>query len=268
MISKLQMDAIRLPAFYLQKAWIESTPKPLLNSVYANTFMNQDGPFERLLARKWFSNPGPMENQEDIEDEYSCHQQTRWWRMSLVPVGPIEAQPIDLFGLCIDITDAKLKELALTCAVYEDSLTKVSNRRRFDIDLAKAVTIATMSGQPFSIVVADIDRFKAINDSYGHQMGDAALQSVARCMQAALRRDDNVYRIGGDEFAAIIRTGDALILASVVRRIEQEIYRLPVLPDKNIKVSVGGTTWQDGLTAQKILSQADQCMYLHKRSAA
>src|SRR5829696_1573364 len=85
-----------------------------------------------------------------------------------------------------------------------DGLTGVANRRSFDLTLARAVDRATQQGEPLSLVMVDIDHFKRLNDSYGHQSGDKALRALATSFSAVCRNIDTLARYGGEEFAVIL----------------------------------------------------------------
>lgn len=85
-----------------------------------------------------------------------------------------------------------------------DALTGVPNRRAFDEALAREIARARRHGQPLGMVLLDIDRFKRINDTYGHQTGDQVLHSFARAVASSLREGDTLYRYGGEEFAVIL----------------------------------------------------------------
>jgi len=88
-----------------------------------------------------------------------------------------------------------------------DPLTGVANRRSFDADLARSVTWASRSGETLALLAVDIDHFKKINDTWGHGVGDQALQSVANALRVIARRgEDVVARLGGDEFVVLLRT--------------------------------------------------------------
>lgn len=87
---------------------------------------------------------------------------------------------------------------------HHDSLTGVLNRRAFDKKFNKSQKLLRNNRISIGLILFDINRFKAINDSYGHQVGDDVLKAISACLQKALRKAENLYRIGGDEFAAII----------------------------------------------------------------
>src|SRR5436305_7814853 len=89
-----------------------------------------------------------------------------------------------------------------------DGLTGLLNRRGFEERFAQELARAKRSGERFSVVIGDLDSFKAVNDGYGHQAGDRALETVGQCLAQARRVSDEVARIGGEEFAAILPDTD------------------------------------------------------------
>ena len=105
-----------------------------------------------------------------------------------------------------------------------DSLTKLFNRRRLDVDLAHdAATLQTSSGNPFAFVMADVDHFKEFNDSQGHPKGDEVLRELAQVLKDSIRGQDTAYRYGGEEFSLILRQIDPLATSAVVERIRHNV---------------------------------------------
>jgi len=151
-----------------------------------------------------------------------------------------------------------------------DELTGVLNRRAFFERLDSELHRARRSKAPLTLVLYDLDQFKALNDGHGHPAGDAALRSFARILERNVRASDAVGRVGGDEFVAICDAGDA---GSVVARLREAISApFQVGADTlRIGVSIGvaiagapGTAEADEV-AQGLLSAADQAMYVDKR---
>jgi diguanylate cyclase (GGDEF)-like protein len=100
-----------------------------------------------------------------------------------------------------------------------DPLTRLLNRRVFMERLDSEAARADRSGRPFGLVLCDLDRFKLLNDSQGHLAGDAALRKLGRILLDSLRRSDEAFRIGGDEFALVLPDADREAVESVVDRI-------------------------------------------------
>src|SRR5919199_1575016 len=110
-----------------------------------------------------------------------------------------------LEGLLTDITDRKAAEARLQHLADHDALTGLLNRRRFVEELESEIAATRRGLRSSAVIVLDVDGFKYVNDSLGHQAGDDVIRSVARCLAARLRASDAVARLGGDEFACLLR---------------------------------------------------------------
>jgi diguanylate cyclase (GGDEF)-like protein len=154
---------------------------------------------------------------------------------------------------------------ALAAQAFADPLTGVANRRSFDADLERAVGWARRTGEPISLLTLDIDHFKAINDTWGHAVGDRALQEVAAALrQVATRADDVVGRLGGDEFVLLVRTGPdgARELAGQLREV---LVRDASLPGGPPGLSIGVAVLPDhAATAAELRAASDAALYQAK----
>ncbi len=175
-----------------------------------------------------------------------------------------------------DITRIKQAELALHTAtdqlkqmVRTDSLTDLLNRRAFDDALEAEIGRSARTGAPLSLVLVDVDRFKAYNDTYGHPGGDAALKLVSQHLQASLKRPADVAaRYGGEEFAAILPDTDedgAYLVAEGFRRALAEARVPHSAGDKGyLTASVGVATYGDdnlARSAPELVQAADEALY-------
>jgi diguanylate cyclase (GGDEF)-like protein/PAS domain S-box-containing protein len=118
-----------------------------------------------------------------------------------------------------DLTERLADQLRIESLSSHDSLTGVANRRRLTEWVAKAVLEAQRSGGSLALLVVDLDRFRHINDSLGHEMGDRVLLDVAQRIQGCLRQDDLLARIGGDQFAVVVAPADTAAAEVTARRI-------------------------------------------------
>lgn len=158
--------------------------------------------------------------------------------------------------------------------VFVDGLTGAFNRRYFDEHLVIAFDRARRDSTPLSVVMLDVDAFKAYNDHFGHLAGDDALRRVVPALRSSLRRPgDVVTRYGGEEFACLLPDTDAAAAAQVGEwlRAAVEALRLPHLPDRDppvVTISAGVATWVPGAlgTALSLVERADQGLYQAKRS--
>jgi diguanylate cyclase (GGDEF)-like protein len=161
--------------------------------------------------------------------------------------------------------NAKLKRLAST-----DSLTGVANRRRFTEALEECLSGSTETGAPISLIMMDIDHFKKINDSYGHATGDKVLKAVCERMEANVRPQDVVGRLGGEEFAILLPETTAEIGQVVAERLRRALEIGPVHCEQGairFTASFGGFSVPEGEkvpNADDFLSVADKCLYASK----
>jgi diguanylate cyclase len=151
-----------------------------------------------------------------------------------------------------------------------DPLTTLKNRRSFDLTLAAEVSAARLSLKPLSLVMADIDHFKSINDRYGHQSGDDVLRWFARILSNNMKGRDTVARYGGEEFAIIMpqtSLENAVMLAGQIKaQLEQQFWKKPGAPNTMLRVtaSFGVAQLSDGEGTSGLLARADAKLYESK----
>lgn len=149
--------------------------------------------------------------------------------------------------------------------ITRDPLTKLYNRRGFDDMLEQIRHMSIRSRESFAVLMIDVDHFKTINDTYGHSVGDAVLQTIGVLIEQECRMSDVVARIGGEEFAVILpNTGKdgAFVIAE---RIRQRIstYKSKLYPDLQMTVSIGiGLSDAGG----GIMDNADKKLYIAKNT--
>ena len=148
-----------------------------------------------------------------------------------------------------------------------DPLTGLANRREFDRLLLAEVARSSQSGQPFSLIMADLDHFKQVNDRFGHQEGDRALQQIGRLIQLVPKRaTDAAFRIGGEEFAVLMGDTDktgAVGLSETLRAVTEGAKFLPT--GEAVTISLGVATFPgDGHDAASLIAAADRALYQAK----
>jgi diguanylate cyclase (GGDEF)-like protein len=148
-----------------------------------------------------------------------------------------------------------------------DPLTGLANRREFDRLLLQEVTRSRQSGQSFSLIMADLDHFKQVNDRFGHQEGDRALQQIGRLIQLVPKRAaDAAFRIGGEEFAVLMGNTDktgAVGLCETLRGVTEGARFLPT--GEAVTISLGVATFPgDGQDAATLIAAADRALYQAK----
>ncbi|SET08596.1 EAL domain-containing protein [Thalassotalea agarivorans] len=173
-----------------------------------------------------------------------------------------ESQAISHFvGVFSDITERKKTESELRKLANSDSLTQLPNRAFFQATQTKLVE----QGTPHALLVFDLDNFKKINDSMGHEIGDMLLCSVADRISNIGRKQDTVYRLGGDEFSLIIEnTNDIHTITSIAKEVLETIAQPMKLRSQEVVLysSIGIVLYpEDGASSQELLKNADTAMY-------
>jgi diguanylate cyclase (GGDEF)-like protein/PAS domain S-box-containing protein len=151
-----------------------------------------------------------------------------------------------------------------------DDLTMLPNRRHFDMQLDRRLAELGRFGWPFGTLMIDIDRFKLVNDSAGHQMGDEVLRLVARTLSSNCRGLDTIARWGGEEFTAIItnvREDELRLVAEKLRTmVEASGLRETEGEPIHVTVSIGGALARPNETAAELMKRTDEMLYAAKRS--
>jgi diguanylate cyclase (GGDEF)-like protein len=190
-----------------------------------------------------------------------------WKRTDAVRELEERAQVLEEEGRKLAAANENLKQLSLV-----DGLTGVGNRRRFDATLAQEWGLAIKQRRPITLVMIDVDHFKAFNDACGHQSGDECLQLVARCLSEGIQREEDVLaRYGGEEFAAILRTSGPAEAATAAEAFRERVERLrlphPAAPSGSyVTVSVGVATAipRPGTSPSTLVAAADDALYRSK----
>jgi two-component system, cell cycle response regulator len=149
-----------------------------------------------------------------------------------------------------------------------DALTGTLNRGAIEEELARQIKLANRSGLPVSVLMADVDDFKDINDRHGHAAGDDALCDVAKTLVKLVRSTDRVGRIGGDEFLVVLPNTNHLAATQLVRRLRSVWRQAPPRvhrTDRRIYISVGVATSAPGDSLEALVRRADVMMYDDKR---
>jgi diguanylate cyclase (GGDEF)-like protein len=154
----------------------------------------------------------------------------------------------------------ELERLSIT-----DRLTGLFNRVKLDVEFASELQRSMRFGQPFSIILIDLDHFKQVNDVHGHQVGDLILIEAAKILAVNTRKTDTIGRWGGEEFLVICPQTDAAGVAklaeSLRRKMEQQVF--PVI--EKVTASFGVTTYRPGDQEKDMVSRADAALYAAKR---
>ena len=179
-------------------------------------------------------------------------------------------QPSGLIFVVRDISERRKTEQRIRHMAQHDTLTGLANRALFADRMQRALVNAQRDQTPLALMFLDLDKFKPINDSYGHAVGDLLLQQVAQRIQACVRESDTVARIGGDEFVVLLRcithTGDVLNVAEKIRNSLCQPFTLAG-HQLEISSSIGVAIYPEHGTDDLTLSKnADHAMYVAKEA--
>lgn len=154
-------------------------------------------------------------------------------------------------------------------AAMKDELTDLYNRKAFDERMEKALEAFNQGGPPFALILFDVDRFKEINDTFGHVAGDKVLQKVSECLRETFRRDDFIARYGGDEFVVLIEELSRDLAREKILAFLEKLQRLRFTShargDLSVGVSPGIAMAKKGDTPDSLLERADRAMYEVKK---
>ena len=177
--------------------------------------------------------------------------------------------PALLEGILLDIGDRKRAEQEIAYKAYHDALTGLPNRELFLDRLEIALAHAQRTNTTLAVLFLDLDDMKAINDTFGHAVGDQVLQAIGARLRAAVRAGDTVARLGGDEFLILLATDDSTNVESVTRKILGRVSDpLEIGTDElYLTTSIGVALYPaDGTDAETLIRQADAAMYRVKES--
>jgi len=187
-------------------------------------------------------------------------------RFSEIELATIEAY---LCRLLYPLRNALMYRRALQSA-YIDPLTQTRNRGALLNSFSREWELARRHGTPLSVIMVDVDRFKSINDTHGHDAGDAALREVAASLKDRVRASDIVFRYGGEEFVILLSNTDCEGATQLAERIRQTLENKPIAIGSRstlyVTASLGAATLRGDETPEALLHRADQAMYRAKRS--
>lgn len=233
----------------------------------------------RSMTQADVTNPGDaaMEREElsrlltgqtpavQFEKRYRSASGKDFWTLTGVSLMKEKDQPVCYLYQIHDMSQRKEAEYQLTRLAFYDSLTGLANRTRLRNEAERMLTVARRHHGHVGVVFLDLDRFKQVNDTLGHDAGDRLLQAVAQRLQACVRESDCVGRLGGDEFVVILgelrHPEDALVVTEKIRLAISEPFSIldhevPVTPSMGVSVFP-----EDGHDLQKLFRCADSALY-------
>lgn len=153
----------------------------------------------------------------------------------------------------------------IKCLASKDSLTGLGNRAAFNDVLSRQFSHSRRTGATFGLLMIDMDRFKSINDQFGHQEGDKVLEAMATVITASLRDTDFAFRFGGDEFCCVIQDADSVALRRISQRIRRTMLEQAILARHQMRCSIGASLYQNGDEPDALFERADMQLYQDKQ---
>ncbi len=220
----------------------------------------------------WENVVSKYRNQIDLYDEIELDVKgnRRFMSISITPLRGSSGKYNGRIFTIRDITAQKQQQISLETLAFHDPLTRLANRRKFAEEVKIALEKAEKNGETFAILYFDLNHFKQINDTMGHDTGDEFLKYVAARVASVLRKPDLLARFGGDEFVALLHDCDESDMKSVSKRLLENVHR-PFKVGKHTLIadlSVGAAYYpQNGKTLEELLRRADAEMYQAKQKS-
>ncbi|NNM81979.1 MAG: EAL domain-containing protein [Burkholderiales bacterium] len=224
---------------------------------------------EDFSAHRW----GQIERQAGKSGVYEMRMrrkdgETCWCRLNAVPLYDDSGKYAGSFAMITDITDKKRTDELVWRQANFDFLTRLPNRSLFMEKIAAGIRKSDRSGLPLALLILDLDRFKEINDTLGHEFGDLLLKETAQRLVGCLRSNDTVARLGGDEFAVIVEDlGDLRHVEHACSQIIDALAKPYSFQGQAIYLttSIGITFYPtDAGDIETLVRNADQAMYAAK----
>ncbi len=191
-----------------------------------------------------------------------------------VDTGPVLANPVLLIMpialiLCASVLSTPLMQSDIqhrNDAVL-DQLTGMLNRRALTLRVQELTEQAEITGEPIGLIVADVDRFKVVNDTFGHTTGDTVLKEIAYLLRKQLRAFDLAYRLGGEEFLVLLPGAELDGARELAERLREAIGTDPLGPDVAVTISLGvcASSPGQGFDYKSVFARADEALYEAKR---
>ncbi len=198
--------------------------------------------------------------------EYESHRSESIYEVDTIPYER-EGRVEGVFTISRDVTERKRFERELKHLAEHDTLSGLLNRRRFELELQRHLTHIARYGRTGALLLLDVDRFKAVNDTLGHARGDELIVAVARLLDENLRGSDRAARLGGDEFAVLLPEADREEAETVAARLVAAVRERQLMPTgeppRPVSISLGVAAFAgtDHLTPEAPLAEADLAMY-------
>ena len=171
----------------------------------------------------------------------------------------------DYVVIFIDVTENYFRQERLRKLAIRDPLTGLYNRYVFDKIAAEKIEEAKILGDELLFVMFDIDHFKKINDKYGHDTGDYVLKTIASMIQSSFRSTDPVFRIGGEEFIAVLVTSDIYKILEILEDLRKKVERTRFEGvEEGVTISIGVAQYRKGDSVKSLYKRVDKALYMSK----
>jgi diguanylate cyclase (GGDEF)-like protein/PAS domain S-box-containing protein len=204
-----------------------------------------------------------------MESRQLDNGQINWTLASKFPLHDKSGGVIGLVGITREINEIRQTEVALQHLATHDALTDLPNRFLMVDRIGQLLARAKRSNAAFAVLFMDIDGFKGVNDTHGHEVGDLLLSAVAQRLTKRVRQSDTVARIGGDEFVIILEAvREKRAAAAVAQKVERALAAPYLLQGHSLRItaSIGISLYpENGEDADTLLRAADSAMYIAKR---
>lgn len=170
---------------------------------------------------------------------------------------------INSFSLLFALSEERYKSILKQLSV-KDELTGVGNRRAFEDRISESISVFNRYGVKACLVCLDIDRFKSVNDTYGHAIGDRAIRALADVVSSMVRESDHVFRVGGDEFVILADAEDIKAAVQLAEKVRTSVEEKSLIPERELTVSLGVAMISAGDTAESWFARADAELYRAK----
>ena len=244
------------------RTWLGADPQAMLGRTFRDIVGN-----ELYEPRRPYLERAMRGQRVNYEAEATALGVTRNLVTTYIPDMDGDGKVLGIYTLSSDVSTLKASERQLQALARFDTLTGLPNRLQFNEKMAEALERAERSKEGVALMFLDVDRFKSVNDTLGHAMGDAVLREFARRLQASVRQVDLVARLAGDEFVVILEGLHSSAEATVVARKILNAVALPMdLNNRSLLITTSiGVAYQDSIeptiTVPKLLARADEALY-------
>lgn len=262
-VFQLEKNEQNSPYFTMSEGQIAKKLDLTTEFVYNKTIKEVFPENVALVMSKYIEKAFQNENQK-----FDIYFNSYYFHVSLSPIDN-DGDVDKVVGSIVDITERKMAEKQIQKMANYDPLTNLVNRRHFEELVDEEIHKMNIKQGSFSLLFIDLDRFKHINDSLGHEAGDAVLKKVAVLLEKAVRDNDVVSRLGGDEFTILVKNVNKAETEVIVRRI-LEVLSIPLKIKETevfIMQSIGISMYpHDGVTVSDLIKAADTAMYASKQN--